>query len=72
MKVIVFVYYDIGCIGLKVFVEVGYDIQVVFIYIDLFNENCFFFFVVRVVVDLDLFVFVLEDVNYLLWIECIQ
>lgn len=71
LKVVVFVYYDIGCIGIEVLFNVGYEIVVVFIYVDDLWENIFYVLVVCFCVECGILLYVFEDVNYLLWLECI-
>lgn len=71
MKVVIFVYYDMGCQGVQVVLDVGYEIVVIFIYVDNFVENIFFGFVFWLVVGLGILVYVLDNVNYFIWVDCI-
>lgn len=71
MKIVVFVYYDMGCFGIEVLLAVGYEISVIFIYIDNFGEKVFYGLVVCLAVERGILVYALDNVNYLLWVECI-
>lgn len=72
MKAIVFAYHDIGCAGLQVLTEAGYDVQAVFTHTDDFGENNFFSSVAHLGAELELPVYAPEDVNHPLWVDRIR
>lgn len=69
MKIVVFVYYDMGCFGIEVLLVVGYEISVIFIYIDNFGEKVFYGSVVRLAAERGISVYASDNVNYSLWVE---
>lgn len=72
MKAIVFAYHDIGCAGLQVLTDAGYDVQAVFTHTDDSGENNFFSSVAHLGAELELPVYAPEDVNHPLWVDRIR
>ncbi|CDG47727.1 bifunctional UDP-4-amino-4-deoxy-L-arabinose formyltransferase/UDP-glucuronic acid oxidase ArnA [Serratia symbiotica] len=72
MKAIVFAYHDIGCAGLQVLTEAGYDVQAVFTHTGDSGENNFFSSVAHIGAELELPVYAPEDVNHPLWVDRIR
>ncbi|MDY4388413.1 bifunctional UDP-4-amino-4-deoxy-L-arabinose formyltransferase/UDP-glucuronic acid oxidase ArnA [Pectobacterium aroidearum] len=72
MKVIVFAYHDIGCVGLEALKLAGYEIQAVFTHSDAPGENHFYASVAKAAAEMDVPVFAPEDVNHPLWVNRIR
>ncbi|WP_413737008.1 bifunctional UDP-4-amino-4-deoxy-L-arabinose formyltransferase/UDP-glucuronic acid oxidase ArnA [Sodalis sp. RH21] len=72
MKVIVFAYHNIGCVGLNALVDAGFEVQAVYTHIDAAGENTFFSSVARLGAELNLPVHAPDDVNHPLWVDHIR
>lgn len=68
-KTVVFAYHDIGCAGIQVLLDSGYDIAAVFTHADDPKENAFYASVAQLCASKGIPVHAPEDVNHPLWIE---
>ena len=68
-KTVVFAYHDIGCAGIQVLLDSGYDIAAVFTHADDPKENAFYASVAQLCASRGIPVHAPEDVNHPLWIE---
>ncbi|MFJ4542108.1 bifunctional UDP-4-amino-4-deoxy-L-arabinose formyltransferase/UDP-glucuronic acid oxidase ArnA [Pseudomonas sp. NPDC088885] len=68
-KTVVFAYHDIGCAGIQVLFDSGYDIAAVFTHADDPKENAFYASVAQLCASKGIPVHAPEDVNHPLWIE---
>ena len=72
MKTVVLAYHNIGCTGISVLLEQGFDIQAVFTHRDDPNENLWFDSVAEMAAAHNLQVFAPDNINHPLWIERIR
>ncbi|KOC89389.1 bifunctional UDP-4-amino-4-deoxy-L-arabinose formyltransferase/UDP-glucuronic acid oxidase ArnA [Winslowiella iniecta] len=72
MKVVVFAYHDMGCVGINALVNAGYDIAAIYTHADAAGENQFFASVARTAAELGIPVFAPEEINHPLWIDRIK
>ncbi len=72
MKVVVFAYHDIGCIGVKALLKANFEIEAIFTHVDTPGENHFFGSVAHIAAERGIPVFAPEEVNHPLWIERIR
>ncbi len=72
MKTVVLAYHNIGCVGIKMLLDQGFDIQAIFIHKDDPDENIWFESVADLAAIHDIPVYTPADINHPLWVEQIK
>ncbi len=72
MKIVVFAYHNIGCVGIKTLLKNKFKIAAVFTHIDNKNENIWFESVADLCAEKNIPVYAPEDVNHPMWEEKIK